>query len=568
MEDDSDTLLTKLGTGKWTIIYCLVLSIWFFILPMHTMAGAFMAPFVEHTCRQPPDAYMATTTTYTLDSNYTTNSNGSLPLPNFDASCNYLVEESDGRLVEEPCTDWDFDNSTFTSTVTSEFQLVCGRKYLRATYQSMYMIGMLVGAGSTAFFADRFGRWLMIAISTVIYTVIAFVTAWLPNFPSILAARFLLGTMHPASLMAGFILVLEVTEMKMRSLTGLMLFTSWGIGTIMFSGMAYLVRAWRWLQLVASLPGLLFIFLLCILGESPRWLAVVGQHQRALKEYKRAAAWNKVTLPPDHEILEIMLRVQQQAVSTRKPYSSNKSLKSIVRNILHDFTVLIRTSKVRLVTLVMCVDYLVGAMLFFGLTLGASALGVDPFLYMAISGIMELPSTTILIPITNYFGRKKVLFINYGISAVVLLTQPFISNDLKWLSVTLVMIGKFASANAFNLVFLYSLELFPTEIRSQGMNVAMAASRVGGIIAPYLINAVDSTYPWISSVLFGAGAAVAGLALLPLWETINTRLPDTVADLEGFTDPLQSPAVEEEEKLQASSGEDPENKKSNLPTPC
>ncbi|KAK4299133.1 hypothetical protein Pmani_028574 [Petrolisthes manimaculis] len=539
------------------------MSYWFFILPMHAIAGAFMAPFVEHTCRQPPDAYMTTTTTYTLDSNYTTNSNGRC-----SASCNYLVEESDGRLVEEPCTDWDFDNSTFISTVTSEFQLVCGRKYLRATYQSMYMFGMLVGAGSTAFFADRFGRWLMIAISTMSYTVIAFVTAWLPNFSSLLAARFLLGTMHPASLMTGYILVLEVTEMKMRSVIGLTLFTSWAIGTSVFSGMAYLVRDWRWLQLFASLPGLIFIFLLCILGESPRWLAVVGQHQRALKEYKRAAVWNKVTLPPDHEILEMMARVQQQAVSTRKSNSSNKSLKIIVRNILHDFTVLMRTSKVRLVTLVMCVDYLVGAMLFFGLTLGASALGVDPFMYVAIAGIMEIPSTTIQIPIINYFGRKKVLCFNYGVSAVVLLTQPLISNDLKWLSVTLVMIGKFAGSNAFNLTFLYSLELFPTEIRSQGMNVAMTSSRIGGTIAPYIINAVDSTYPWISSVFFGAASAVAGLVLLPLWETLNTRLPDTVADLEGLTDPLQNPTVEEEEKLQASSGEDPENKKSNLPTPC
>lgn len=48
------------------------------------------------------------------------------------------------------------------------------------------------------------------------------------------------------------------------------------------------------------------------LGESPRWLAVVGQHERALKEIKRAAAWNKVILPPDHELLQIMHKIQQQ----------------------------------------------------------------------------------------------------------------------------------------------------------------------------------------------------------------------------------------------------------------
>lgn len=48
------------------------------------------------------------------------------------------------------------------------------------------------------------------------------------------------------------------------------------------------------------------------MGESPRWLAVVGQHKRALKEVKRAAAWNKVTLPPDQEILDIMEKVRRK----------------------------------------------------------------------------------------------------------------------------------------------------------------------------------------------------------------------------------------------------------------
>lgn len=48
------------------------------------------------------------------------------------------------------------------------------------------------------------------------------------------------------------------------------------------------------------------------MGESPRWLAVVGQHQRALKEIKRAAAWNKVTLPPDQELLKIMDKVRRK----------------------------------------------------------------------------------------------------------------------------------------------------------------------------------------------------------------------------------------------------------------
>ncbi|KAK4293674.1 hypothetical protein Pmani_033645 [Petrolisthes manimaculis] len=59
------------------------------------------------------------------------------------------------RLVEEPCTEWDFDNTTFISTVTSEFQLVCDKQYLRATYHGMYMFGTLAGSCFNGYLADK-----------------------------------------------------------------------------------------------------------------------------------------------------------------------------------------------------------------------------------------------------------------------------------------------------------------------------------------------------------------------------------------------------------------------------
>lgn len=87
-----------------------------------------------------------------------------------------------------------------------------------------------------------------------------------------------------------------------------------------------------------------------------------------------------------------------------------------------------RTPKLRLITIVMCVDYFVVAMLFFGLTLGASSLNVNHFVYVAIAGLVELPSTTIMIPIVMYFGRKKMLIFDFAVCAVALLAQPLISD--------------------------------------------------------------------------------------------------------------------------------------------
>lgn len=73
----------------------------------------------------------------------------------------------------------------------------------------------------------------------------------------------------------------------------------------------------------------------------------------------------------------------------------------------------------------MCITYLVVAMVFFGLTLGGSSLGVDPFVYMVISGLMELPSI-VTVFLAEYFGRKRTGIGTFTLCAVSLLTQPLI----------------------------------------------------------------------------------------------------------------------------------------------
>ncbi|KAK4292640.1 hypothetical protein Pmani_034611 [Petrolisthes manimaculis] len=526
MEDDFDTILTKLGTGKWNIIFIAAMSYWYSLVPSHAVAGVFLAPLVNHTCHLPSNtSNFISTNTSTITNTNTHDID--------DDSCSFLVRDNTtGNLVEELCTQWDFDHSTFVSTVTSEFQLVCEKMYLRATYQSLYMFGMMVAACFSGYLADRFGRYTIVAISTVTYSFIAVGSAWLPSLSWILAARFFLGIMHPASILTGFILVMEVTEVKMRAIIGISQFITWSFGTILFSGMAYLVREWRLLQTVMSIPCFLFIPCLCVMGESPRWLAVVGQHQRALKELRRAAKWNKVTLPPDQELLAIMQKVQEQALTNKHDITS-QGICSTLQQLINKITILFRTPKIRLVTIIMCVAHFVVSMLFYGLTLAASTSGINPFLYLALSGAAELPSTSLFIPIVTRYGRKKITIISYFLCAAVLLVQPLVPSDLTWLAVMLTMTGKMLVSCVSSVVGLYSLELNPTEIRSQGLGASMLTSRCGAFLAPFIISAVEKNHPWVIPVVFGLAALVAGVVILPLWETQNTRLPDTLAELEG-----------------------------------
>lgn len=52
--------------------------------------------------------------------------------------------------------------------------------------------------------------------------------------------------------------------------------------------------------------------------ESPRWLIVRGRHNEANVTLKKAAKWNKTTLPPVSELWTLMRRIRGQVRELRR----------------------------------------------------------------------------------------------------------------------------------------------------------------------------------------------------------------------------------------------------------
>nr|XP_027230974.1 organic cation transporter protein-like [Penaeus vannamei] len=198
------------------------------------------------------------------------------------------------------------------------------------------------GRKSGSLLIHRFGRLPMVSASSVVYTGIAIGSCFLYSLPLLLAARFLLGVMHPASLQTGYILVMEMAEPRWRSALGVGMFLPWALGTMAWGGFAYLVRAWRWLQLAVSLPCLLFLPALLVLDESPRWLAVAGRQEKALGILKKAAERNRVDLPSDEKILSILKDDQRKEVQEK---ATHDNFKDRVKEYFETAVILFRETK-------------------------------------------------------------------------------------------------------------------------------------------------------------------------------------------------------------------------------
>nr|XP_027214876.1 solute carrier family 22 member 15-like [Penaeus vannamei] len=487
-------------------------------------------PRVDYTCRRPEGAHDAAAA----------RSASPLFIPAGDNTseeakpeCSYFVlNSSSGQVEEEPCVEWDFDNSTFSSTVGTEFQLACGWEYLRSTYQSIYMFGVTIGAPFNGVLADRYGRKMTMAVGFVAYSALAIGSCWIPNLSALLLSRFLMGAVDPTILKTGYIYTRhggrgsQVAHAYRHCIVSAMGAWSHGVGRVRLPrpGMAD-ASADR----VFAVSGLLAYSV--FMDESPRWLAVRGQHRRALRVLQRAARWNGVALPRGRASAPAQGRSQGRGNGTPAPRRPRHTARGWFRRRLDEAFILFRTPRLRTITLSLYTNYLLVGAVYFGLSLSGGDLSSDPFLYMVLTGVVELPAYTLVIPLVARYGRRAPVVAFFFMGAVALLALPFVPTG-SGESMTLALMGKMSIASAFQILDFYSSELFPTEVRTRGMSTALVMSRVGSTCSPFITDYLGPLYPWAPSAVFGAASVLAGLATLALPETLHVPLPDTIAHLE------------------------------------
>ncbi|KAL8581705.1 hypothetical protein ACOMHN_043123 [Nucella lapillus] len=112
-------------------------------------------------------------------------------------------------------------------------------------------------------------------------------------------------------------------------------------------------------------------------------------------------------------------------------------------------------------------------------------------------------------------------------------------NNLLWVTILLVMVGKLCISAAFKTIYMMSVELFSTVIRNSGMGCSSTVARVATIVSPYIVDMSlhieGSMGRALPLVIFGALALAAGLLARCLPETLHRKLPDTILEAATFT---------------------------------
>nr|XP_016461063.1 PREDICTED: organic cation/carnitine transporter 4-like [Nicotiana tabacum] len=423
---------------------------------------------------------------------------------------------------------WEWFGGIGSSTV-SEFGLICGQKYRVGIVQALFFAGCMIGAGVFGHLSDsKLGRKGSLTIVSILNAIFGCITAFSSDYWTYTLFRFLSGFSTGGTGLCSFVLATEPVGQSWRGVAGMSTFYFFSTGIAALSAIAYFFQSWRSLYIASSVPSVLFVILILpFLHESPRWCLVRGKVDEAMKIMHKIAISNGKHLPDG-----VLLALDSEVNNDDAPHSQSESklepdTKEALNGSLLD-VLRFPLTRFRLF-LAVAINFFC-SVVYYGLSLNAVNLGTNLYLNVALNAVAEMPAYLITALVLDRLGRKPLAIWTMWFSGAFCLAGSLMKGYGTWKIVRMVcgVLGIFGMAGTYNLLFVYSMELFPTVVRNAALGCATQASQMGAILAP-LVVVLGGGVPF---AVFGACGIAGGLLVMYLPETLNRPLYDTMAGME------------------------------------
>ncbi|WP_304225225.1 MFS transporter [Gracilinema caldarium] len=395
--------------------------------------------------------------------------------------------------------------------MAAEWALSAAQKGLLAT---ALFVGMFAGALIWGRLSDVVGRKFGFMATIGIDSVFGLLSAFSPNFAVFLVLRMLTGFGVGGTLPVDYAVFAEFLPAKDRGKRLVLLESFWAFGTLAAAGAAWLIvphLGWRALFAVSALPGLLLFAVRSFVPESPRYLAVSGRGEEALRVIETVARRNGKEL-------------KLEASSVEQATDAGQETKSRVLDLF--------SRELWITTLLLWAIWFFISIGYYGIftwipswlrTKGFSLPAVYPYsFFMALA---QLPGYFSAAYLVEKIGRRFTLGIYLAGSGIGALAFSLAVSPVGIVVSALVL--SFFALGAWGALYAYTPEAYPTIIRTTGIGSASGMTRIAGMIAPFVGALLAGASLTAALVLFAAAYGLAALAafLLP-HETWGAALED------------------------------------------
>ncbi|MEU1301526.1 MFS transporter [Streptomyces shenzhenensis] len=378
------------------------------------------------------------------------------------------------------------------------------------TLTSTAFAGMFAGGLVGGWLADRFGRRPMVLTGVLLFSAASLAAAFAPNPELLGACRFVTG--FGLQMTTGAVLVI-VSETFPKPFRGRVMALILGVSLVGAPVIALIARLvvpiglWHIVFIVGALGVVPAAFAFRTLPESPRWLALNGQGDRAdaqLSEYERQAVAKYGALLP----------VTPDEATAAEPGTT--SVLAIFTSGLFGRTVVAVLAFCGLVLL----NYGFGAWL--PTILVERGYPQDDALTFAfILSFASMIGALVAIMFIDRIERKTAIAAGVLIMAVCYLAVGFVE------SVPVLLIAGFAANMLAQTVsatmYSYVPEMFPTQVRGVGAGLANSMGRFAGIFSSIILAAVLSAFAVEGVFLYLTAVAVVMAAVVCFGPVIGIR---------------------------------------------
>jgi len=428
--------------------------------------------------------------------------------------------------------------SSVTRAVSDEWGL---NAWERGSIVSIVFIGIMLGNILSGQLGDALGRRIPIVVSYAGILVLSILSVCAWNFWSMVAIRCTVGMAIGIGQPAWNALGAEISPAAFRihMMAMSQCFFTFGeffsAALIWYDDPQMKQLDWRWLILMGTVPSVLFLVTSYLfLMESPSYLALHGRVDEAEKE-----------------LMDLRLSNGHGDGSVSfKPVPPGAAQASTI-----DRMRIVLGPHLRFTTLVTCVSTVVMNFLFYGglyafpRVLPEIELAVSPAMNLMLGACMELPGYALGLAAGIYLTRKTsimgylaAVFVStcvFGFAASAMLENKAHGRETsRWIEVLLQMglsVNKLFTSVGFLIVYLYSIEVYPTGVRATGTSVCVSVGRLGSILCPLVYEwLIDLTGGHLTFFWLMAGMCVLNLGLVALLnkETHGAALQDDLAEVE------------------------------------